>query len=648
MDTRRSLVGFVLSVVLCLSAAAVARGQGGAVLAVSTNSLDLGLIGTVTSDSSVYVYNAGGEDTCFTWLIADTDECWLTVTVAEGSDTTTCTGEEDHLLIEVDPSCLGGGGPESGSFEVRRPGGADIYETITVSFEYQPPSGLEVNKTNVDLGTITGLAGDTSVYVYNAPPPASIDWTVTESVAWLTVSPMSGTTTTEQDTLTITVDPAGLTGGQSYSDSFTVTRDGTPSDTATVNVSFTFRHSIPITVSGTPPSGSKSGSITLAGAAVWYRFDVPAGDTELWNLWTDVGVDTILGLYTAVDGTLLAENDNCDAGACGLDHSPLHSRIDYELSGGTRYFLKVEAVGGATGNYTVHVREHVNTPPELSNGSVTPGSGENTTTFTYSVDYYDMDADAPATKQVVIDGTPHPMALQSGEAHDGTYRYQATGEELGMGDHTYYFSFTDGEGGTARLPASGTKSGPTVTIEFPDVPVGFWAYNEIQGCVMGGVVGGYPDGYYHPEMDVARDQMAVFVARADRGGEANVPAGPPEATFNDVPTDHWAYKHVEYCVAEYIVTGYGAGTYAPTVPVTRDQMAVYIARALVGGESNVPGGWLIPTFNDVPAGSWAYNHVEYCHDQGVVSGYPDGLYHPEYTVTRDQMAVYIARAFMTP
>jgi hypothetical protein len=29
----------------------------------------------------------------------------------------------------------------------------------------------------------------------------------------------------------------------------------------------------------------------------------------------------------------------------------------------------------------------------------------------------------------------------------------------------------------------------------------------------------------------------------------------------------------------------------------------------------------------------------------VTKGYPDGDYHPEYICTRDQMAVYVARAF---
>jgi len=32
----------------------------------------------------------------------------------------------------------------------------------------------------------------------------------------------------------------------------------------------------------------------------------------------------------------------------------------------------------------------------------------------------------------------------------------------------------------------------------------------------------------------------------------------------------------------------------------------------------------------------------------VVNGYDDGNYHPEIAVTRDQMAVYVARAFELP
>jgi hypothetical protein len=37
--------------------------------------------------------------------------------------------------------------------------------------------------------------------------------------------------------------------------------------------------------------------------------------------------------------------------------------------------------------------------------------------------------------------------------------------------------------------------------------------------------------------------------------------------------------------------------------------------------------------------------VEYIQSEGVTGGYPDGTYRPEAAVTRDQMAVYVARAF---
>jgi len=53
-------------------------------------------------------------------------------------------------------------------------------------------------------------------------------------------------------------------------------------------------------------------------------------------------------------------------------------------------------------------------------------------------------------------------------------------------------------------------------------------------------------------------------------------------------------------------------------------------------------------FPDVPAGYWSGTAIKACVDHGVVQGYLDGLYHPGDPVTRDQMAVYIARAFQLP
>jgi len=123
--------------------------------------------------------------------------------------------------------------------------------------------------------------------------------------------------------------------------------------------------------------------------------------------------------------------------------------------------------------------------------------------------------------------------------------------------------------------------------------------------------------------------------------------------FPDVPAwgfgtsgldPHWAYYHVMACVEAGVVGGYEDGTYQPTGVVTRDQMAVYIARALAGGDVSVPEFTETPTFPDVGADFWALDYVEYAVEGNVVAGYEDGRYHPEYLVDRGQMAVYVARA----
>jgi Tol biopolymer transport system component len=197
-----------------------------------------------------------------------------------------------------------------------------------------------------------------------------------------------------------------------------------------------------------------------------------------------------------------------------------------------------------------------------------------------------------------------------------------------------------------------------VTAIFPDVPLDHWANEEVENCFGAGIVAGYDDGLYQPEWPVARDQMAVYVSRALADGDENVPDFTGTPTFLDVDAEQWALDHIEYAVDQNVVAGYGDGTYHPEYEVTRDQMAVYVARAMVAPSGEAALADYVPSaprnFPDVPNTGygddgtepfWAYTHVEYCVEHSVVAGYDDGMYHPEWVVTRDQMAVYIARAF---
>jgi competence protein ComEC len=98
-----------------------------------------------------------------------------------------------------------------------------------------------------------------------------------------------------------------------------------------------------------------------------------------------------------------------------------------------------------------------------------------------------------------------------------------------------------------------------------------------------------------------------------------------------------------------IVEGYPDGFYRPATWVSRDQMAVYMARAVADpvGEEGLEGYTppAKPSFLDADAEHWAYKHIEYCAENSIVAGYADGFYRPSKLVTRDQMAVYVARAF---
>ena len=73
---------------------------------------------------------------------------------------------------------------------------------------------------------------------------------------------------------------------------------------------------------------------------------------------------------------------------------------------------------------------------------------------------------------------------------------------------------------------------------------------------------------------------AVHLAGAVVGYKLQVSPPPATATFNDVPTSDFGFQYVEALVAAGVTGGCGGGNYCPDSPVTRRQMAIFIAKAL--------------------------------------------------------------------
>ena len=68
----------------------------------------------------------------------------------------------------------------------------------------------------------------------------------------------------------------------------------------------------------------------------------------------------------------------------------------------------------------------------------------------------------------------------------------------------------------------------------------------------------------------------------------DVSAPPSVATFNDVPLGHPFFRFIEALADSGITAGCGSGNYCPDAPLTRGQMAVFLAKAL-GLHFGLPG-----------------------------------------------------------
>jgi hypothetical protein len=181
-------------------------------------------------------------------------------------------------------------------------------------------------------------------------------------------------------------------------------------------------------------------------------------------------------------------------------------------------------------------------------------------------------------------------------------------------------------------------------INFIDISDSHWANEYISAIACNGIAAGYEDSTYRPDNNVTRDQMAVYIIRALEGDPFVDYCGDVDP-FTDVLSTHWACGHIKRLSRRGISTGFEDGSYKPASVVNRAQMAVYIIRALEGDPSADYCGGIDP-FTDVPSTHWACGHIKRLSELGISTGYPDGSYRSTETVNRAQMAVYIARALL--
>jgi hypothetical protein len=169
----------------------------------------------------------------------------------------------------------------------------------------------------------------------------------------------------------------------------------------------------------------------------------------------------------------------------------------------------------------------------------------------------------------------------------------------------------------------------------------------IGGIVANGLTVGCGGPNYCPLNPVTRQQMAVFLLR----GKYGLCYTPPPCTgtvFADVPCAGNGFAPWIEALANLGITGgCGGPNYCPTNPVNRQQMAVFLLKALEGSSYAAPA-CANPTFTDVPCSnpfsSWIYELAL----RQITGGCGTDTYCPANPVIRQQMAVFLVKTFSLP
>lgn len=89
------------------------------------------------------------------------------------------------------------------------------------------------------------------------------------------------------------------------------------------------------------------------------------------------------------------------------------------------------------------------------------------------------------------------------------------------------------------------------------------------------------------------------------------------------------------------VTGYEDKTIKPDNNITRAEAAALISRISSGFDSDKD--YDVSKFADVDGGAWFAKNVGYAAENNIVSGYEDGSFRPQNTITREEFAAMICR-----
>ena len=142
-----------------------------------------------------------------------------------------------------------------------------------------------------------------------------------------------------------------------------------------------------------------------------------------------------------------------------------------------------------------------------------------------------------------------------------------------------------------------------------------------------------------PESTLSRAEAVAMLARlaVDSNGNLLYTSETGETGFSDVPAAAWYAPYVSFAQKYGLVNGYSDGTFRPEQPVSRAELVKLLSAFFPEASGTA-------SFPDVPADYWAADVIAFAADRGWVSGYPDGTFQPERSISRAEAVKLVNQA----
>ncbi len=184
-----------------------------------------------------------------------------------------------------------------------------------------------------------------------------------------------------------------------------------------------------------------------------------------------------------------------------------------------------------------------------------------------------------------------------------------------------------------------------LAMEYKDIPIGYWAYGEINELTDKNIISGYSKELYLPEKNVTRAEFCAMVIKALE--QEDIPIE-KMYSFEDVDNSYWAYKYIIRAVNLEILKPADNNYFYPDDFVTRSEVITFLVNllktediskqdAIYALQNNFSDFEDIPDWLKVPAGK--------AQIIDVIAKEPPREKFLDYDkfVTRAQAAVFLAK-----